>query len=97
MDDDDDDTGVVGQDEIGPSQLQVAPQLSRHSSHRIDGVHVILTLQAPTLLGLRARVRLGGNEYYVVWSYDENFVMWTHAENFVMWTMYLGLLCQPLG
>jgi hypothetical protein len=60
------------------------PQLSYHSSHHVDGVHVTLTLQTPTLLGPRARVRLGGNEYYVMWSYAENFVMWTHAENFVM-------------
>jgi hypothetical protein len=50
---------------------------------------VTLTLQAPTLLGPRARVRLGGNEYYVMWSYAENFVIWTHAENFVIWTHVL--------
>jgi hypothetical protein len=38
------------------------PQLSHHSSPHIHGAHVIPSLQAPTLLGPRVRVRLGGSE-----------------------------------
>jgi hypothetical protein len=64
--DDDDDTGAgaVGQEEIGPSQLQDAPTTQPSQLHHVEGVHETLTLQAPTLLGPRARVRLGGNEYF---------------------------------
>jgi hypothetical protein len=69
-DDDDDDhhdddtgAGAAGQEEIGPSQLQDAPtnqpsQLTPRRRRPRDPY-----IQAPTLLGPRARVRLGGNGY----------------------------------
>jgi hypothetical protein len=44
------------------------PQLRRHSSHHVDGVHVTPTLQVPMLMGPRVRVILGGSEYYVMWT-----------------------------
>jgi hypothetical protein len=75
-DDDDDDDDDQGRRTSWPQvrtlldrpSCRTLPQLSRHNSHHVDDVHVTPTLQAPTLLVPRVRVRLGGSEYYVIWT-----------------------------
>jgi hypothetical protein len=67
-DDDDDDTGAAGQDVIRPSQLQDAPTTQPSQlTPRIRRPRDPYT-PGTMLLGPRARVRLGGNEYYVMWT-----------------------------